>query len=328
MSKIRVAVIGAGNMGQHHLRNYYEMSNVELVAVADKNPATKKLARKYKIHFYSDYKELLKKEAPQAVSIAVPTSFHFEVAGAAIKAGAHTLIEKPIANNVREAASLIQAASRRKVIFTVGHIERHNPVILKLKHIIETKKLGRISSVICRRVGGFPSIEPPTDVVVDLAIHDIDIMSYLIGQKPKLLSAHGSKTFHSQKIDSAEILLSYNGVSGFVQSNWVTPVKVRNINVTGSEGYVEANYITQKIQFYEHRAILQQGNFQEFVKTLGSPKIHTEQVKVEEPLRNELNSFVRAIVKNDPSKVMDPREALEALRVALAAGRQINKRRI
>ncbi len=176
MNKLRVAVIGAGNMGRNHLRNYFMMPDVELVALADINPDTALLAKEYKTKHYTDYKVMLEEAQTDAVSIVVPTPFHFQVARDVMVMGVHCLLEKPIAATVEEADKLIEIAKKYKVVFTVGHIEHYNPVITKLKEVLSKNTVGEITSVVCKRVGGFPAVEPKTDVILDLAKQNAENM--------------------------------------------------------------------------------------------------------------------------------------------------------
>ena len=140
--KIRVAVIGGGNMGKNHMRNYSLLPGADLVALADINPATKILADEYGAQYFTDYQKMLSETKPEAVSIVVPTTFHAEVAEYAMKRGIHVLLEKPIASTVKEADELIKLAEKNSIIFTVGHIERYNPIIIKLKTMVDEGKIG------------------------------------------------------------------------------------------------------------------------------------------------------------------------------------------
>ncbi len=318
--KIRVAVIGAGNMGKNHLRNYFLLPESELVGLADINPAAKQLADEHNAAFYIDYKQMLDELKPDAVSIVVPTPFHYEVATEAMSRGIHTLLEKPVASTVEEADTLIALAEKMKIVFTVGHIEHYNPLISELKRLLDKEVIGEVTSIICKRVGGFPAVEPKTDVIIDLAVHDIGIISYLLGKKPKQIFSHGSRTHHSNKIDSAEILMNYGQASGFIQANWLTPVKIRTIAVTGSRGYIEGNYITQELEYYEHNMKREEGasdGFSQFIISMGEPKKRIIKVDFEEPLAKELKHFLARINGDSKNYLVDPSEAREALRLAL-----------
>lgn len=325
--KIRVAVIGAGNMGKNHLRNYFLLPESELVGLADINPATKKLADEYGAAFFTDYKQMLDEVKPDAVSIVVPTPFHYDVASEAMNRGIHTLLEKPIASTVEEADALIALAKKKKIVFTVGHIEHYNPLVAELKKLLDKEAIGDITSIICKRVGGFPAVEPKTDVIIDLAVHDIGIISHLLGKNPKQIFSHGSRTHHSHKIDSAEILLDYGQASGFIQANWLTPVKIRTIAVTGSRGYIEGNYITQELEYYEHNMKREQAtdeSFSQFIISMGEPKKRIIKVDFEEPLAKELKHFLARINGDNKNYLVGPSEAREALKLALQSVESFN----
>ncbi len=316
---VRVAVIGAGNMGRNHLRTYNNLAGAELVALADINPETKAMAKEYGIKFYTDYKKMLDEEKPDAVSIVVPTPLHHSIATEVMERGIHCLVEKPIATTPEQGDQLIDVAKKAGVVFTVGHIERFNPMIRKLKKLIENKEIGEVTSIIVKRVGGFPVVEPKTDVIIDLAVHDIEVMSYLLGVQPKHVYGHGSKILHSSKVDSAELFLDFGAASGFIQANWITPIKIRTIAITGSEGYVEGNYITQELIYYKQNMRVQRDGFKSFVETLGEPEKRHISEELQEPLANELKAFLKAVQTKDTSELVDPLHARHALRIALEA---------
>lgn len=318
--KLRVVVVGAGNMGRNHVRTYSNMEDdVELLALADINPDSKHLANEYGIQHYTDYKKMFDELKPDAVSIVVPTPLHFTFGMEAMERGIHCLVEKPIASTPDEGDKLIAAAKKHGVIFTVGHIEHYNPMIQRLKSLIDRKEIGEVTSIVVKRVGGFPAVEPKTDVIIDLAVHDIGIMGHLLGSEPKQVFGHGSKTLHSKHYDSAEILLDFGDASGFIQANWITPVKIRTIAVTGSDGYVEGNYITQELTYYKHNMKKVRDSFKDFVQKLGEPEKKFIAETPQEPLANELKAFVRAIRTGDAGRLVDPLLARRALDVALRA---------
>jgi predicted dehydrogenase len=318
---VKVGVIGAGNMGKNHIRKYAALSESELCAIADPDPAAAVLAKEFGVRFYQDSTEMLDKERPEAVSVVAPTAHHFQIGNEVLKRKIHLLLEKPIASTVAEAKKLIALAKRSGSVFTIGHIEHYNPVILRLKQLIDEGGIGDITSVVCKRVGGFPPVEPKTDVIIDLAVHDIGIINFLLGKYPKAVWSHGSRTLHSHKIDAAKILLDYGDASGFIQANWITPVKIRTIAVTGTAGYVEANYITQQLIHYENNMQRVNDGFETFVKTLGEPKHRLINVDFTEPLENEIKAFLSR-VRGGGAKIVEPEEALEALRVALKSAKK------
>lgn len=314
---VRVAVIGAGNMGLNHIRKYHGLKEAQLVAIADTNPSAKEVGKEFKVRYFRDYKKMLDTVKPEAVSIVVPTPLHFEVASEVMQRGMHCMLEKPIASTVAEATKLIKLAKERAVIFTVGHVEHFNPVIRRLKQIIDNKEIGKITSITCRRVGGFPAMLPKTDVIIDLAVHDIGVLNHLLGKYPKAVASHASRTLHTKKVDAAEILLDYGNASGFIQANWITPVKIRTVAVTGSKGYVEANYLTQRLIHYENNMRRVRSKFETFIKTFGEPKQTKMKVRFQEPLALELRAFLQTIRGEAKDHLVSPKDAKEALKIAL-----------
>jgi len=304
---IRVGVIGVGNMGVHHARIYKQMEGVELVGVADVDEERAlEVAKLYDTEAFTDNEELLKRV--DAVSIAVPTTQHEEVAMAAIRHGVHCLIEKPIAHTLKSARRIVEAAKDAGVKIMVGHVERFNPAVIALKREMDAGKLGKVVSISSRRVGPYPPRVRDVGVIIDLAVHDIDVISFLYGKKVRDVSAMAGNGAHSHE-DYASILLAYDeNRAGLVDTNWLTPHKVRVLVAVGVKGVAYLDYIAQTLEI--HR------------------KSFVEDVPVEksEPLRNELEHFIRGIVSGgrlSPSG----EEGIHALAVALAAIRSYKTRR-
>jgi len=325
---INVAVIGVGNMGKYHVRTYSIFKKVNLVAVSDIDEKIgKKIAKEFNSKYYKDYNEMLNKENIDAVSIAVPTKLHKKVVLDVIKFKKHLLIEKPIASTIKEARTIIESAKKAKVKLTVGHVERFNPAVQELKKIIKNGKLGKVISVIARRVGIFPPQIKDTNVIIDLATHDIDILSYLLNRQPTEVFTRGRKILTNQREDSAEIFLSYNGVSGFIQVNWITPVKIRILSVTGSKGYAELNYVTQKLELYQSRYKKKVDNFGEFIIRFGEPIKKEIKINRKEPLLCELESFMKCIKENTQPQVTGE-DGLKALIVAEKAFKSLRDNKV
>jgi UDP-N-acetylglucosamine 3-dehydrogenase len=253
------------------------------------------------------------------VCVAVPTASHHTVALEALKAELHVLVEKPIASTLEEADQLIAAADVAGVVLAVGHVERHNPVVHELRRLIADGTLGDVSSLLAQRLGGVPPRRPATNVIVDLAVHDIDVMGYLMGQPPTLLAAHGSRTFHGDRHDSAELLLRVGSASGFIQANWITPAKVRTITVTGSRGLAEANYVSQELRLLEATWRDDIDDFAAFVDAFGRPRELDVPVARQEPLWNEIVAFVDDIRHGALSRSVSAADGRHALSVAIEA---------
>ncbi|MBS3169543.1 Gfo/Idh/MocA family oxidoreductase [Candidatus Woesearchaeota archaeon] len=314
----RLAVIGLGNMGKHHARNYAAMTGVELVAVCDLNrELADATAKKSNCRAYYNYSEMLDKEEVKAVSIAVPTSYHKEVALACIRRGIDVLIEKPIAGTIEDATEIIAAAREKNVVLQIGHIERFNPAVQKLKEVISEGKLGEITSIIARRVGAVPVQVRDANVIIDLAVHDIDIINYLYERLPEKVFGNIGKAMIEKREDYAEIFLKYGNRSGFIQVNWITPIKIRNLSVTGSKGYAELNYLTQELIIYESNytkeMIDEDGDY---VIKFGIPNKTQVGVEQFEPLLLELQAFVQC-VRTRKTPLVTGEIGLEALRISL-----------
>lgn len=323
---LRVAVIGVGNMGRHHVRNYSEIENADLIAIADPNEELgRKMAEEHDCGYYADYREMVEKEKLDAVTVVVPSKLHHEVGLFTLEHGLHTLMEKPIAMTKEESLDLIEAAKKNKVNLMIGHIERFNPGVIKLKEVIDRGRLGRVVSVIARRVGVMPPQIRDANVLVDLGVHDIDIISYLLGLYPDRITANGGKALLNHREDYAEIFLNYGDVNGIVQVNWVTPVRIRSLAVTGTEGYAELNYLTQKLTVYKSVYTKETDGFGEFLIRYGDPETEDIEVDREEPLKMEIESFLSSITSGTPV-VTTGEDGLKALVSALQAGEDIAKR--
>lgn len=292
MKKLKCAVIGVGHMGAHHARVYSQLAN--LVAVSDLNKEQGiKVAQKYQADYYVHYEELLKKKVLDVVSIAVPTKHHYEVALKTLKRKIPTLVEKPIAKSVKKAKKLHKIAQKKKVGLMVGHIERFNPAVQKLKQLLAQNIVGEIIQILAIRAGVKPPQTSNSDVVLDLAIHDIDICNFLLDTTPDSSQVFKNKIFSNQIADSADIQLTYhNKIRAMICTNWVTPIKMRKLYVTGIKGYLELDYITQDLLLYQKKIPPSQiGNFYDFTQ-FSEPVTKKIKVNKSEPLSNELEYFL------------------------------------
>src|SRR3989344_4427598 len=315
---INVVVIGLGNMGKHHARNYATMPDVRLVAVCDINQdLANATARKFSCAAYHDYKLMLTNENVEAVSIVVPTQYHKEVALYCIERGLDVMIEKPISATVAEAEEIIVKAKEKNVMLQVGHVERFNPAVRRLKEIIKEGKLGEVNSIIARRVGAVPVQVRDANVVVDLAVHDIDIINYLYESFPDEIRGNVGKAIIEKREDYADIFLKYGNRSGMIQVNWITPLKIRNLTVTGSKGYAELNYLTQELIVYESNYTKEiVDEYGDYVIKFGIPDRTQIGVEQAEPLYLELRSFITSVQQGVIPQVTGEM-GLQALRIAL-----------
>lgn len=317
MSQLKVGVIGLGNMGKHHARNYFEMPQAHLVAVMDVRSAiADEFALAYHCHSYTTVADMLANETLDAVTITVPTHLHFEIASQVIAAGVSVLIEKPIADTVEDAQRLIDLAKAKGVILMVGHIERFNPAVTQLKALIEAGKLGQLTTISARRVGVFPAQIKDANVIIDLAVHDIDVMSYLFDREPDRIVGSAGRALVQDREDYADILLTYGNQHGLLQVNWITPVRIRGLTVTGTKGYAELNYMTQELTFYESQLTHTQDALGDPAIKFGDPIRHDIKIEKQEQLRLELSHFLDCVATGK-SPLVSGEVGLMALKHAL-----------
>ncbi len=300
---VRVGIVGLGMMGRHHARLYSELE-CQLVGVVDTDPEkASAIGEKYGINSFCDYTELI--PLVDAVSIAVPTTLHHKISMDFIGHGVHCLVEKPIASNLEEARAIIQAAEAKGVKLMVGHTERFNPAVLRLKQIIDQGRLGQLMIITTRRVGPLASRIRDVGIIIDTATHDIDVARYLVGKEPaNTFSRSGS--FQHEKEDHAVVVLDFGQTTACIEVNWFTPHKVRTLVATGSEGIAYLDYIEQELVVHNSQ---------------GMERITVDRA---EPLRLELEHFLRCVA-SDERPLVDGYEGLEVLQIALAASSSGNK---
>jgi len=317
MKQLKVAIIGLGNMGSRHLRVYSELPEAEIVSVAEVNEEKRVEAKKYKAKFYQDFREMLRKERIDAVSICVPTVLHYEIARECIAKRINVLLEKPISDNLKDAEELLNLAKKSEIKLLVGHIERFNPAVRRLQQILDSKILGNLISIIARRIGVAPPRIQDTDIGVDLAIHDIDIINLLLNDLPLKVISHRQNNLLKLKADSVEFFLKYPNISAFVQANWISPVKIRQLSISGELGYLELDYIKQEITLYKSifkKTENHSNKFSDYILHFSEPEKAIISVAKKEPLKEELRFFIQSIL-ND--RKIDSKFALDALNIAL-----------
>ncbi|MBE9504000.1 MAG: Gfo/Idh/MocA family oxidoreductase, partial [Proteobacteria bacterium] len=241
LDKIRAAVIGVGHMGQYHVNIYSELNDVELVGVCDASrERAEEIASKYNTVAYTDHNELLDKV--DVVTIAVPTSLHYQVSKPFIEKGIHVLLEKPIANTLEEATELFELADSKLVHLQIGHVERFNGAVQEIKKVITDPLVLEF-----RRVGPFTSRISDAGVVMDIMIHDIDIALNLIDSKVKSIKAVGGQAYTDREDYASCQLLFENGCLANFISSRVTQEKVRTLAISQKDAYVFLDFNEQDI---------------------------------------------------------------------------------
>lgn len=297
---LKVAVIGVGSMGQNHARVFFHSDTAHLVAVADAyQEQAEKIARKYNAKAYADYREMLQREDIDAVSIAVPTSLHKDAAIAALEKGKHVLVEKPLAASEEEAQEIIAKAREAHKKIMVGHIERFNPAVQELKARLQKGELGEIYKIDVQRIGPFPTRITDVGVIIDLSVHDLDVINYLLEEHPVKIYADMQQRLHPSHEDSVTALLRYpGGVLAVLNINYLSPTKTRQLKVFGKKGMFLANYLDQELYFYENKGFT--ADTWESVTEGDMKKII---IPKKEPLQLELEAFIDCIRNGRDSPV-------------------------
>ncbi len=300
--QLAVGVIGVGSMGQHHARVYQELPNVELVGVADvDHEQAAETAEKYGTVAMS--RESLLSVA-DAVSIVVPTAYHYELAMTAIDAGVDLLIEKPITEDPAAGRELAAAAAEAGVTLQIGHVERFNPAVRTLSEVTADLDIIALDS---QRLGPPTGREIDDGVTLDLMIHDADILLSLVDSPVAAVSA--AETAGDQYV--AATVEFENGVVATLTASRVTQQKVRTLSVTAEDCRVNVDYMAQSVQINRH-------SLPEYIETNGDVRYRHENIierpTVEngEPLKKELAAFVEA-VQTDRDPVVSAADGIRAL---------------
>lgn len=300
-----VGVIGVGSMGKHHARVYEALPEVDLVGVTDADPdRAAEIATEYGTQAY-EFEDLL--DQITAVSVVVPTRYHYDIASRCLKAGVDVLIEKPIANTVTEADKLIELADEYDRILQVGHIERFNPAVETLQKFVDDLN---IVSIHAERLGPPPKRRIDDSAVMDLMIHDIDIVLSLLGEMPKTVSGAGVR----QNRHATATLTFDSDVVANLTASRLTQKKVRKLDVVAEECLVQVDYMSKDVEIYR------QSRPEYITEDTGLRYRHEsiiERPVVDsvEPLANELSSYLEA-VKNRSDPIVDGEDGLQALHLA------------
>lgn len=308
MTKLKTAVIGAGSLGKHHVRNHAALAaegKTEFAGVCDLNEETARaLADEFDCEYFTDWHELLGKI--NAVSIVTPTDTHCEIACAFLETGAHVLVEKPIALTLDEADRMIVAAEKSGVKLMVGHLERYNPAMVALRPHVSNPLYFEI-----HRVSPFPARSLDVDVVLDVMIHDLDAIQWLVGEDVKPMGIHAvGIPVVTDKVDAANARIEFeNGAVANITASRIGTEKIRKTRFYQTNSYVVLDYATK---FASVTSLAPNA-----VHPLLGVSVNRLEINDIEPLRAEIEDFFDSIIgdKTPPITAGDGRRAL-----ALALG--------
>ncbi|MBI5596142.1 MAG: Gfo/Idh/MocA family oxidoreductase [Elusimicrobia bacterium] len=308
--RLKIGVIGAGRMGALHARVLGKHPGYELVGVADTNQWRAQIAAwRAGTMPYRDHNDLLGKV--DALVIAVPTEFHFDVGMAALEAGKHVLIEKPIAATVEQAKALLAKSEEKKVQLQVGHVERFNPAVLgAIPHIREPR------FITVERLGPYDPRVAGIGVVLDLMIHDLDILLTLVGSEVESLEALGASLFAKHE-DIANVRVRFkNGCVADLTASRISIKRCRKIRIFQESSYISLDYLNASLNIYKRK--------KPEIKSLKDVEIITPKLDKTEPLRVELDHFRDCIV-HDRKPWTSGEHGLEALALALQIAEELER---
>jgi len=330
LEKLKVAVIGTGHLGKEHARIYSEIPEVSLVGVVDTNKDTgEAVARRCKTRYYSSVKEILNKV--DVASVVVPTKSHYEITKDLLNNGIHVLVEKPMTGTVSEAEDLIKLSQQSSTILQPGYIERFNPALEAIKKLDVSLKF-----IECHRLSPFTLRSADIGVVLDLMIHDIDIILYLSKSKVKKIDAVGVNVI-ADKEDIANARIQFeNGCVANITASRVSFEPMRRIRLFSENSYISLDYQKQEALIYKKSPKLTLKSIDAESKGVSSildlknfsfgDMLKIERIKMDnqEPLRKELESFIDC-VKNGKQPVVSGEEGIEAIKIADIIREEINK---
>lgn len=303
MSKIRTAVIGIGHLGSRHLKVYSELTDQAILAgICDLNrERTLKLADHYHVPYTEDYRTLLGKI--DAVNICVPTELHYETAKFFLEGGVHTFIEKPITASLAQAQELIDLARKRGLKLQVGHVERFNSAFQSIQHFTHNPLF-----IECHRLNRFPNRSLDIGVVMDLMIHDLDIVLGLIRSPIQSIHAVGVNVLTPLEDIASARLVFENGCVCNLTASRISEDVMRKIRLFQKDTYISLDYVQQEAFIYKRHE-------QQILK-------HALPIEKEEPLKKEIAHFLECI-REDKTPLVSGIEAKEALQAALEITQQI-----
>ncbi len=305
MGKIRAAVVGVGYLGKFHAEKYAQIPEAELVAVVDTDREKREeLAQRLGTEAVADHREIL--DRVDAVSIAVPTRYHHAVARDFLERGIHVLLEKPITTTLAEADDLIRIASAKKLVFQVGHLERFNPAVLALDAVLNGPRF--VESI---RIAPFKPRGTDVNVVLDLMIHDIDIIRTIVGSDVREIRAVGAPVFTGEE-DIANARIEFgNGCVANVTASRVSFKSERKMRIFQADAYIIVDFQNRKL------VVVRRGEG-EAMPGVPNVRVDEQGFEASDALLEEIRSFVRSVAAGSPPKVPaeDGRAALEiALRI-------------
>jgi predicted dehydrogenase len=319
---VNVALIGCGYWGPNLARNFYQLPNAQLVTCCDLDERKlEQMQRLYPTRVTQDYGSVLADSSVEAVALATPAGSHHTLARAALLAGKHVFVEKPLTMSSAEAESLIDLAQQQSRVLMVGHVFQYNPAVLKIKELIDSGQIGQVYYLYSNRVN-LGRVQSDVNALWNIAPHDVSISLYLLDVMPVEVSARGAAYLNGRVEDVVFLAMQFpEGVMAHVQVSWLDPSKVRRMTVVGSERMIVYDDVASegKVKIYD-KGVYRKGDpiYGEFQYKLHSGDIYIPKIEMTEPLRNECAHFVECVLEG-ARPLTDGESGLRVVRVLEAA---------
>lgn len=302
MNTVNIALVGLGYWGPNILRNLLICKNTNVKVICDINKnALNKISLQYpKLKITTNYSELLTDNSIDAIIISTPISSHYQLAKEAILQNKNVLVEKPITTSSKEARELIGLAKKHNVIFMAGHTFVYTEAVKKIKSIIEKGELGNINYFDSIRIN-LGLFQKDSNVIWDLAPHDLSIIGYLIDNKPISLQAITSSYVRSGVAETAHIFINYEkNINAHIHVSWLSPVKLRTLLIGGSKKMIQFNDIetSEKVRIYDKGVKINPSTITPFAPAYRSGEIVIPHIQQREAILNELEHFANCILKH------------------------------
>jgi predicted dehydrogenase len=325
---VNVGVVGCGYWGPNLVRNFSALGDCRVARICDADPERLEAVSSLypAIEKTTNYDDLINDQDIDAVVIATPVRFHFEMALKSLLAGKHTLVEKPMVRSVREGRVLIEAASRYNLTLMTGHTFVYSPAVSKMKEIIESGELGDIQYLSARRLN-LGLFQKDINVAWDLAPHDISIILFIMKDSPISVNCQGKAHVNPNIEDITNMVLNFsNGKIATIQSSWLDPNKVRDMTVVGSKKMLVYDDIEpmEKLKIYDKHVEIPAyyDTYAEFHYSYHYGDMYAPYIKQYEPLKRECQHFLDCIQKGVKSESGGP-EALKVVQVLEAASESL-----
>lgn len=293
-------------MGSHHLRVLLQMPDVEVVAIAEPSEQRRALiaSRHPQLNVLASLVDVLTQHEPDFVCLAAPVEDLAELAMQCITARIPVLVEKPLASTLSSASEVVDAAAEADILLAVGYVERCNPAVQALKAHLDRGTIGEVLQLHARRLSPYPGRQALPGVALDLASHDIDVMRHLVDTEVTRVYAETARHVHASAPDQVCATLRFgNDATGLLEVNWITPAKVRQLSVTGTDGMFVVDYLTQDLTLFEHPRAPTEWDALQGLRGTGEGDTLRYALARREPLAVQWELFLGALRNGGPAAV-------------------------